>query len=172
MRLVEVLQSQKGEGYETRDESYFADIFERIRKNSSITELEGTLGEVIRYEIQVIDDERKKKANSIIEKVKNYIKDNLSEDLTLNAVSSIIYMNPVYFSTLFKQSTGINYHDYVFEEKMKIAQKLLIEDQKKIYEVSEMVGYVNARSFSEAFKRYWGDTPSNYVKEFFDNRGI
>ena len=94
----------------------------------------------------------------------------MAGDLSLNAISKIIFMNPIYFSSIFKQSVGSTYQDYIFSEKMKLAKKLLIEKEKKIYEISDAIGYVNARSFSDAFKRYYGYTPSNFKKNFFNSR--
>lgn len=169
IRLREVLQSMDDGSLEQENYS-LPEVLRKLRGKSSVDELKSYLAGIIAGEVQLIDSVRKRKAGSIIDKVKQYIGKNLSEDLTLNAVAAMVFMNPTYFCLFFKQSTGINYHDYVFAEKMKHARKLLIEDQMKIYEVSELVGYMNPRSFSDAFRRYWGMTPSNYLKSFYDSR--
>lgn len=167
IRLMEVLQSMDDGSLEQENNS-LPEVLKKIRNKSSVQELKKYLAAIIAREVSLIDSFRKRKAGSIIDKVKQYVSENLSEDLTLNAVAAMVFMNPTYFCIFFKQSTGINYHDYVITEKMKQAQKLLIEDQMKIYEVSELVGYMNPRSFSDAFRRYWGMTPSNYLKAFYE----
>ena len=136
----------------------------------TLGELRGSLADVIAWAAQTVDGIRRRKAGSIVERAKQYIADHLAGDVTLNTVASTAYINPAYFSILFKQSAGMNFHDYVIGRKMDHARRLLIEDRMKIYEVAGQVGYQNYRSFSDAFKRHWGATPSEYVKDFFSKR--
>ena len=155
---------------ENNESSNMQEIIDSLKKSANIEELGDSLVYIIEYELVLFDKLRKKKANLIIDKAKAYIDGNMSGDLSLNAMSCVVFMSPAYFSAFFKQATGVNYHDYVIGEKMKFARSQLIEERKKVYEVSQMVGYVNTRSFSSTFKRYWGENPSDYVKSFFATR--
>ena len=39
-------------------------------------------------------------------KVKEYISEHFSEDITLEKMAQMVYMNPYYFSAFFKKETG------------------------------------------------------------------
>jgi two-component system, response regulator YesN len=97
----------------------------------------------------------------IIYKIKDYVKTNFKE-ATLEAAAHLVYMNPHYVSKYFKQKTDENFSDFVFKVKMEEAAKLLKNMQYKTYEVSEMVGYSNAKNFTRAFRKYFGVSPKEY----------
>jgi Response regulator containing CheY-like receiver domain and AraC-type DNA-binding domain len=100
-------------------------------------------------------------SDKIIQNVKLYVLDNCSQ-ASLESISKMIHMNSCYLSQLFKQRTGINFSDYLIEVKMKKAAELLKNIEYKTYNVSEMVGYTNAKNFSRTFKSYYGISPKEY----------
>jgi len=142
-----------------------SNYMEEIRKCKTTIELKKHFRGIIKQDINSINKLRSEKLDDVISKVINHIKSNLSGDLTLNEMANVVFMNSVYLSTLFKNKTGLMYHEFVFKERMKKAQKLLLDNRLKVYEVAQSVGYSNARSFSEAFKRFCGTTPSKYVND-------
>ncbi|WP_055106189.1 response regulator transcription factor [Paenibacillus ihumii] len=97
----------------------------------------------------------------IIHKIKSYVKENY-KDASLEEVARIVHMNANYLSFFFKQKTGQNFSDYLIRTKMEVALHLLQDVSYKTYEVSEMVGYSNAKNFTRTFKSYYGKTPSEY----------
>jgi two-component system, response regulator YesN len=64
------------------------------------------------------------------------------KDLNLDFVSSELFL----FSHTFKEYTGSNFVDYVNE-----AKKLLKEPDYKVFEVAEMLGYMNPKQFARVF---------------------
>ena len=66
---------------------------------------------------------------------------------------------------LFKNKTGQNFYDFLLRTRMEAAVKLLSQSDYKVYEISEMVGYKNQKSFLKIFRRYYGMNPSDYRKE-------
>lgn len=97
----------------------------------------------------------------IILKIKEYVKKNY-KNATLEEAAQMVFMNPHYISKYFKQKTDENFSDYVFQIKMEEAGKLLKNMEFKTYEVSEMVGYSNAKNFTRAFRKYFGVSPKEY----------
>jgi two-component system, response regulator YesN len=97
----------------------------------------------------------------VIYKIKNYVKTNF-KNATLEDAAQIVFMNPHYVSKYFKQKTDENFSDFVFQVKMEEAAKLLKKIEYKAYEVSEMVGYSNAKNFTRAFRKYFGLSPKEY----------
>lgn len=97
----------------------------------------------------------------IINKIKDYVKINF-KNATLDEAAKVVYMNPHYVSKYFKQKTDVNFSDFLFQVKMEEAAKLIKEMKYKAYEVSEMVGYSNAKNFTRAFRKYFGVSPKEY----------
>jgi two-component system response regulator YesN len=97
----------------------------------------------------------------IIYKIKDYVKINYM-NASLEDVAHIVYMNPHYVSKYFKQKTDENFSDFVFQVKMEEAAKFLKSMKYKTYEVSDMVGYSNAKNFTRAFRKYFGVSPKEY----------
>lgn len=85
--------------------------------------------------------------------------------VTLQEVSEVVNMNASYVSALFKKKTGVNFSDYLLKVRMEKAAELLRQRRLRAYEVSELVGYVNAKNFIRSFKHYYGKTPGQYKNE-------
>jgi two-component system response regulator YesN len=97
----------------------------------------------------------------IITQIKSYIQSHY-KDANLEDAAKQVYLNANYLSYLFKQKTGQNFTDYLIQVKMKVAMRLISENQFKTYEISEMVGYSNAKNFTRTFKSFYGKTPSEF----------
>lgn len=95
---------------------------------------------------------------------KEYIAEHLQENISLNDVSGVVYMNPTYFSTLFKKTTGQNFSDYLVEVRIEHAKELLKDLSLSVAEVGTRVGYQNSRYFSKVFLKTVGVKPSEYRK--------
>lgn len=100
----------------------------------------------------------------LIDNAKKYIMSNYQRDLTLDEVADKVYLNPVYFSRVFKQVTGENFIDFLTDIRMKKAMELIREGKHKIQDISKMVGYSNSKYFSRVFKQYTGCTPREYQR--------
>ena len=111
--------------------------------------------------MKLIRSERDKK---IIERAKLYIKKHYKEDITLKTVADYVFLNPNYFSKLFKEEVHINFIDYLIETRIEVAKELLKVPGIKVYEVAEQIGYDEVVSFNRAFKKVVGVSPKNYLK--------
>ncbi|WP_442603400.1 response regulator transcription factor [Paenibacillus sp. KN14-4R] len=91
-----------------------------------------------------------------------YIKNNFRENLSLEKVASVVYLNPIYFSQLFKQKTGIGYKDYVIQLRLEQAKRLLANPNLKITDVAGQIGYQDIRHFTQVFRKKYQITPSQF----------
>ncbi|MDQ0900795.1 response regulator [Paenibacillus sp. V4I7] len=94
--------------------------------------------------------------------VKEYMEQHYSENITLESIASMVYMNPYYFSSFFKKHTNENFKQYLTDIRLKQAVKLLLQTDLMVYEIAEQVGYNNARQFSDMFKKSYGKLPQEY----------
>ncbi len=97
-----------------------------------------------------------------IEKMKVYVQRNYRNDLTIEFLSSLFYMNRSYCSHLFKEKTKQNFNDYVNNIRIGKAKELLSTSDKKNYQISKAVGYSNEKYFFRVFKKMTGITPEQY----------
>ncbi|NQX67835.1 response regulator [Paenibacillus alba] len=100
-----------------------------------------------------------------IEVALQYMRTHYQADLSLEKVASIVYLNPVYFSQLFKQKTGQGFKEYVTHLRLEQAKQLLLNPKLKLADVAERIGYQDMRHFSQVFRKKYGVTPSDYRQE-------
>ncbi|MBD3920632.1 response regulator [Paenibacillus sp. PR3] len=104
-----------------------------------------------------------------IETAIQYIKSHFNEDLSLERVASVVYLNPVYFSQLFKQKTGQGYKEFVIQLRLEQAKRLLHNPSLKLADVAERIGYQDLRHFSQQFRKRFSLTPSEYRQQLQAN---
>ncbi len=91
-----------------------------------------------------------------------YVQSHYPEDMTLKSISGVFFMNPAYLGQLFKSETGVLFHQYLMETRMKAAQKMLMETDLMVGEIAEKCGYKVIRNFYNAFRKYFKCTPNEY----------
>ncbi|MBO9599158.1 MAG: response regulator [Cohnella sp.] len=91
-----------------------------------------------------------------------YIQAHFAEDLTLEKVASVVFLNPAYFSLLFKQKTGQGYKDYVTSLRLEQAKSLLSNSELKLADIAERIGYNDVRHFTQMFRKKYEMTPTEY----------
>ncbi len=99
---------------------------------------------------------------SIVTAIKEYVQNHISENITLEALSNVVYLTPNYICTLFKRKTGMSFKEYVLQARTQCARQLLSQNKFKIYEVASAVGYKDVTYFSKVFKKETGVYPSEY----------
>ncbi|NEW07441.1 response regulator [Paenibacillus sp. SYP-B3998] len=100
-----------------------------------------------------------------IEVAQQYIRTHYHDDLSLEKVASIVYLNPVYFSQLFKQKTGSGFKEYVIHLRLEQAKQLLMNPRMKLADIAERIGYQDMRHFTQVFRKKYSVTPSEYRQE-------
>ena len=100
-----------------------------------------------------------------LQRVTDYINDNLRDDLTLGKMSATLSMSPFHFAHAFRQATGLAPHRYVIQRRVERAKLLLRETDLSITEIAHLVGYSNQSNFSAVFHRVTGHTPRSYRSE-------
>lgn len=92
-------------------------------------------------------------------------------DITVESAAKELYISPSYLLYVFKKDTGKSFNSYVIDYRMEQACELL-KAGKKVYEVSNMVGYKSVKFFSTLFKKKFDISPSQYVKNLSGGRSI
>lgn len=94
--------------------------------------------------------------------VEQYIRAHYGEDMTLNTLADMVYLNPNYLSNLFAQVTGCTLNKYIKQVRMEKAQELLLHTNMKVADISQTVGYPNTSYFCKTFQKLFGATPERF----------
>lgn len=93
---------------------------QKLQELKSREEIGRWLWEQTREISRNVGSAREKPSESVMEKAKEYIRENFQKDLTLDEVSKVVDISPYYFSKLFKQETGENFIEYLTKVRMKM----------------------------------------------------
>lgn len=104
-------------------------------------------------------------SNQIVVEVCRYINNNLAEPLTLEIVAAHVHVNSTYLSRLFKKEAGTPFNTYINQLRIQRAAQLL-ETGRKVTDIAGMVGFENAKYFSQVFKKHMGMTPQEYRQTY------
>ena len=131
----------------------------------------GRITQLKEYVSQTLSEMLTQKKNALesrsvrpVRQAKEYMEEHFREKITLEDVADRIALNPIYFSTLFKKETGMNFSTYLVNIRMEKAKELLRTTNETIAQVSEDVGYRDSRYFSQLFKKTVGVKPALYRK--------
>jgi YesN/AraC family two-component response regulator len=104
--------------------------------------------------------------NLLILRAIEHIEKNYVNKLTLKDVAGALYISPNYLSELFKKITGSNFTDYLLDLRMEKSRIYLADVTYKIKDVSVLVGFSDARYFSNTFRKKFGMTPLDYRNKY------
>ena len=90
----------------------------------------------------------------------------LEEDLSLNRLSQAIGVSENYISETLSQQLCCNFFNFVNRYRIELAQHLLKESNKQVTTIAYESGFNTKSTFNSAFKKFTGDTPSAYRKQF------
>jgi AraC family transcriptional regulator len=98
--------------------------------------------------------------------VASYVEEHLDEQITLAALAQVARLSQYHFCRAFKQSFGIPPRQYHLQRRMQWAKALLSERANSTTEVGLSLGYAQSGSFTVAFHRVTGQTPSDFRRSF------
>lgn len=95
-----------------------------------------------------------------------YMKENIGSKLSAELVAGKVNMSRSYFSTNFKQITGETFNDFLKEERIDFAKKILEKENVRTADLAEMLGYEDSKYFARLFYHETGMNCSEYAKQF------
>lgn len=116
--------------------------------------------------IEMVSGKNKDNCEDAVEKVEHYIREHLSEELSVKNLADMVYIGADHLTRTFKKRYGKTVTDYILEQHMALAGELLKDPSLTITMVSDAVGYGNYSYFTEQFKRTYGKTPREYRKQY------
>lgn len=99
----------------------------------------------------------------LISSILHYINENISQDLSLDKISSVFFISKYTISHKFKDFMKISYYQYVIQKRLSIGKQYLLEGMPA-NTVYKMCGFSDYACFYRAFKKEYGFPPSKLKK--------
>lgn len=107
---------------------------------------------------------RQNTAKGTINLIETDIEDNYFENISLKSFGEKYYLNSAYLGQLFKKQFGCSFKDYLNNVRVRKAAEMIMNTDKKIYEIAGDVGYKNLEYFINKFEEVYGVTPTRFRK--------
>lgn len=104
-------------------------------------------------------------SHKTIREILKYIHDHFTDDLSIQVLSEKFYLSPNYLCHLFKKEVGENFIEYVSNQRIGYACKLLVETSDPIKRIGDHCGFNDYFYFTRIFKRIMGMTPTQYREQ-------
>ena len=142
----------------------------RDQKLDDVTELQliAELYKLLAFLMEELPSKSMSDSNILIQ---NYIKQTkkiihtqYSKTLKVSQIAKKLNLNRSYLYKIFKEETGYSIKDYLGQIRMEKSADLLTSTDFHISHIANAVGFTDALAFSKAFKKHFGQSPSNYRK--------
>lgn len=98
-------------------------------------------------------------------KAVQYIEEHITEDLSVEEIAKQVNISPFYFQKGFAMLCGFTMAEYIRNRRLALAANDLSASDEKIIDIALKYGYDSPDSFTKAFTRFHGVTPSKARKE-------
>lgn len=142
-------------------------IYSELILIATIDELLALLKKQINIWIQEASTEAwtKEQTKASIEKVKAFIEEYYQNNIGIDDAVEIADMSVSHFCYIFKQETAMTFLEYVTKIRMEKACYMLENTDIKVFQVAQLVGYHDAKYFSQVFRKMIGLKPSEYREQ-------
>lgn len=106
--------------------------------------------------------ENPKKLNIECIKIKNYMDTHYSENITLDLLANMSYINKFHLVHIFTKQVGLSPINYLINKRIEEAKNLLRTTNYSIRDISYIVGFSNSSYFSQMFKKITNESPKTY----------
>jgi AraC family transcriptional regulator len=101
-----------------------------------------------------------------LKRVLEFINENLDQDIKLTNLATEVGISQYYFCRLFKQSMGITPYQYLLQQRIEQAKKLLKKDDLLIADIALICGFNGQSHFTYQFRKLTGVTPKTYRNNY------
>jgi len=138
---------------------------------TSKLQIDNLVMEVINKTLNAVTDdkpnskihERLKKNHLVtIERAKEYITSNFTNDISLMEIASYCYVSPFHFSRVFKKFTACSPHQFLLAIRLKNAELLLRNTVKPVGDIAFSSGFNSIEYFTSAFRQKYNCPPTAF----------
>ena len=120
---------------------------------------------VVDFADQVRRTKEDRNYSPLVRRCRAYVRDHLYKPLTVKSIAERFHVSASYLSSVFKEETHQTVREFIRQEKMEEAKRLLQDSSIPIAEVGQRLGYCSQSHFTDVFRRFVRMTP----REFREN---
>ena len=151
--------------YSWRAQGRDAETRLRLSQCRMIEEVDEQLSLLARAFIQTAFDFAPARHADAVYKAIGYIREHISEKLTLGEIAGSAHLSRTYLSSLFKQQTGKGLFAYITHLRIEKSRVCLAETEMALSEVAQACGFEDQSYFNNVFKRETGMSPGAYRRQ-------
>lgn len=134
--------------------------------SSSLKELESVLLSLASQVCTEVEQDSKQEEQSLIDRIIEYIDTHFTDhNLSLDTISCEFEISPSHVSRSFKDKTGINFVQYIWQKRLDRMIHQLKTTDTPLKDLIQEVGYLDTPNFIRKFKKETGLTPGQYRKQ-------
>lgn len=149
----------------------FSDGF--IRHIDEMTNTDEIYNEAVEVSIKmaqmVSDANARKNYNPMLKRAREYVVSHLHFKIALADAAAAANCAPTYLSRLFKKELGVSFSDFVARCKTEEAKRMLASGKHDYSSTANYLAFSSQSHFSSVFRRWTGETPSEYVRSLHLN---
>ena len=136
------------------------DFLKEQEKRAGMVSLE----QILRASLRFLEEGGIQKSR-IVQQAIEYIQMHYQEDISSTLIADALRISDGYLRTVFKKEQSCTIKDYILQYRIDRAKELLQKDERKIYEIAAMCGFLSSQHFSRVFRQVTGMTPGEYKQQ-------
>ncbi len=109
--------------------------------------------------------ERFEKSDGIVETVEDYVREHISEQITVEELAKLAFISTKHLTRLFKKQYGVTMNEYITQKRMNLAKELIKQGDMSLSAISLAVGYLDYSYFIRVFKKTYGQLPKECLSK-------
>jgi AraC family transcriptional regulator len=97
-----------------------------------------------------------------LRRVIDYVEAHISEAISLADLASAAGLSRTHFTAQFRLATSCRPHDFILLQRIKAAERLLLQTSRELLDIALTVGFQTQAHFSTVFKRIVGEPPGRW----------
>lgn len=138
-------------------------ILEHLRLARSKEEVANIIRSLVEDLVHYTDVSSIDYYEQVIRQAKQYIKDHLMQDITLDNVAEAVNLSSSHLSRLFHKISGVSFITYITDLRLEEGKNLLQSGKYRIYEVANKIGYSSWKHFGRLFRQKYGLSPNEFL---------
>lgn len=138
------------------------ETYSQLEIKASMELLISTLGSMFSPQVIKAPDEEAERHQETVKKLLSYIEAHYREKLTLEELAESVQYNRTYLSTLFRNTVGVNFYEYLMRVRFQKALSELAETNKNLTDIALDNGFSDLKSFNARFRSVLHCMPSEY----------
>lgn len=120
----------------------------------------------------VHDAKEKAEDNLYYKRCREYISNHLNQKIMVEDLAELCGLTPNYMSYIFKSLSGKTITEYILDERIQVAKRLLLADEHSTAEIASFLGFSSQSYFIACFKKQVGETPRHYKMYHTKGAGV